>query len=163
MIRGAVAAAVAAVAVTAAAAAPPKAGLLVPGESLGGIRLGATKDQVRRAWGTNFGLCRSCKHLTWYWNYAPSTPQGAGVEFRGGRVAAVFTLWKPAYWRTPERLRVGDPAGKVTRLYGALPRRDCGDYDVLTLVAPRAVTAFYLLNESVWGFGLARPGVPACR
>ena len=81
---------------TSAAAKPPPAGVLVPGQSLGGLRLGMTPHQVTAAWGTTHGRCRSCMNTTWYFNYAPFTPQGAGVEFREGHVAAIFTLWAPA-------------------------------------------------------------------
>ena len=38
-------------AIAPAVAAPPAAGVVVPGSSLGGLWLGATKAQVERAWG----------------------------------------------------------------------------------------------------------------
>lgn len=145
-----------------AAAKPPAAGLFVPGKSLGGLRLGMTPAQVRAAWGPDYGRCRSCRNPTWYYNYAAFQPKGAGVEFRGGRVAAVFTLWAPAAWRTPKRLRIGDPATRVTQLYGALPELHCGGYDALTIPG-RATTAFYVKDDKVYGFGLSRAGVPVCR
>lgn len=151
-----------ALAATPAAAKPPPAGVLVPGKSLGGLRLQMTPAQVRARWGPDFGRCRSCFHRTWYYNYAPFHPKGAGVEFRAGRVAAVFTLWEPAAWHTPKGLRIGDAAARVTLLYGALPRVRCGRYDALTIPGP-TTTAFYLRNEKVWGFGLSRAEVPVCR
>src|SRR5206468_2481751 len=64
----AVAAAALAVA-SAAAAAPPRAGLFVPGVSLGGLRIGMTPARVRGAWGSGYGVCRGCADLTWYFNY----------------------------------------------------------------------------------------------
>ena len=149
-------------AVVPAAAKPPPAGVLVPGKSLGTLRLGMTGADVRARWGASFGRCRSCVRVTWYYTYAPFHPQGAGVEFRAGRVAAIFTIWSPAAWHTPTGLRIGDAAARVTQLYGALPRVRCGRYDALTIPGS-TTTAFYLREEKVWGFGLSRAGVPVCR
>jgi hypothetical protein len=147
-----------------AAAKPPTAGLLVPGKSLGGLRLGMTKAQVKAAWGTDFGLCRNCGFLTWYYNYTPFTPQGAGVEFRSARVAAIFTLRAPPGWHTTKRLRIGDPVSRVSELYGTLSDIGCpGSYDAMRLLTPTVVTTFYVQDEKVYGFGLSRVEVPACR
>lgn len=145
------------------AAAPPTAGILLPGRSLGGIELGATKAAVERRWGRAYGVCRGCPRETWYFNYYAFQPRGAGVELRDGRVAAVFTLYRPAGWRTPKGLVLGDSVARVTALYGALVRRECGGYAVLELPSRRAVTSFYVLDDRLWAFGLSRPGVPLCR
>jgi hypothetical protein len=145
------------------AAALPQPGVLVPGKSLGGIRLGETPRQVRGAWGASYGRCSSCRHPTWYFNYGAFQQQGAGVEFRRGRVAAVFTLWQPAGWHTRKGLTLGDPTARITELYGALPRADCGDYYSLTLPSRSALTAFYVSQDKLWGFGLMRPHVLLCR
>lgn len=145
-----------------AAAKPPPAGVLVPGKSLGGLRLGMSQAQVRAAWGADFGRCRNCPRLTWYYNYARFQPQGAGVEFRDGRVAAIFTLRAPSGWHTPKRLTIGEPQVRITELYGALLRVGCGDYDVFTMPG-RATTAFYVLDGTVYGFGLSRADLPVCR
>lgn len=158
------AAAVAAAALTPTVhAAPPRAGVLVAGERLGGVSLGTTAAQVRAAWGTRYGVCRSCGETTWYFNFRPFEPQGAGVELRRGRVAAVFTLWSPAGWRTSNGVRVGDTVVRVTELYGPLTRVECGTYYALTIPSRAAVSAVYVVEESVWGFGLLRRGVPVCR
>ena len=145
------------------AAAPPGAGVLVPGRSLGGIELGATKAEVERRWGRAYGVCRNCTAETWYFNYFAFQPRGAGVELREGRVAAVFTLYQPPGWRTTRGLALGDSVARVTSLYGALVRRECGGYSVLMLPGARATTAFYVLDDKLWAFGLSRPGVPLCR
>ena len=145
------------------AAAPPGAGVLVPGRSLGGIELGATRAEVERRWSRAYGVCRSCAAETWYFNYFAFQPRGAGVELRKGRVAAVFTLHQPPGWRTTRGLTLGDSVARVTAVYGALVRRECGGYAVLVLTGPRATTAFYVLDDTLWAFGLARPGVPLCR
>ncbi len=73
-------------------ASPPRQGLVVPGKSLGGLALGATRAEVRAAWGTRYGVCRDCRAQTWYFNLKRFEPQGAGVTFRRGRAVALFTM-----------------------------------------------------------------------
>jgi hypothetical protein len=145
------------------AAAPPPAGVLVPGRALGGIELGLTKAEVERRWGRAYGVCRGCARETWYFNYYAFRPAGVAVEFRRNRVAALYTLYRPPGWRTPNGLRLGDSAARVTQLYGALVRRACGRYEVLELGGRRGTTAFYVLDDRLWAFGLFRPGLPLCR
>jgi hypothetical protein len=140
----------------------PQRGVLVPGKSLGGVTLGMTKAQVRRAWGTRFGRCRSCADETWYFNYRPFEPQGAGVAFRRGRVMRLFTLWQPDGWRTPEAVVLGAPESEITDTYGALVRRRCDRYTALLMRSERVQTAFYVYNGELWGFGLTRPGASPC-
>jgi hypothetical protein len=118
---------------------------------------------VKAAWGGNFGRCRGCRRPTWYWNYAQFSPKGAGVEFRRGRAVAVFTLWSPPGWHTPMGLRIGEPEARITQLYGALPRTECGTYSALVMRDGRAVSAFYVLSGRVWGFGLLTPPAAPCR
>jgi hypothetical protein len=146
-----------------AAAAPPRAGVFDPGRSLGGLRLGMTPRQVEAAWGTNHGHCRNCPFPTWYYNYARFTPKGAGVEFKRGRVSAVFTLSSPEGWRTTRGLRLGDPAARVTAVYGAMTRTECGSYYALLLPHGRTVSAFYVAGERLWAFALLRIPSPPCR
>ena len=144
-------------------AGPPPVGVLVPGTSLGGLRLGMTKAEVRGAWGPRHGRCRGCTDETWYFTYKPFHPTGAGVSFRSGHVAAIFTLGEPRRWRTSRGLRIGDSSVKLARLYKPLGRTRCGSYDVLTLARRRTVTAFYVQNARVFAFGLSRAGAPVCR
>ena len=141
----------------------PRAGVLVPGTSLGGLRLGMSASRVRALLGGNFGRCRSCAWETWYYGYRPFTPAGLAVELRGRRVAAVFTMWSPSRWRSPEGLVLGDPAEQVTATYGPLTRRSCTGYDVLVLPGTGATTAFMVVDERLWGFILAGPRAPLCR
>jgi hypothetical protein len=148
---------------TSGAQAAPSRGELVPGRSLGGLELGATKAEVQAAWGTRFGRCRSCARETWYFNFRRFDPKGLGVEFRGGRVSALLTLWRPPGWRTREGLRLGDHVARVTEVYGALARQACGSYDALTLPARGAVTAFYVSGDRLWAFGLLEPRSAVCR
>ena len=146
------------------ALALPPAGVLAPGTSLGGVRLGDTRAAVVARWGGGFGVCRSCTESTLYFNRHPYEPQGAGVTFQQGRVVAVFTLWSPPGWRTTKGLVLGDDAARVTEVYGALPRSPCSGYDAYLLPTRRAaVTAIYVAGPTVWGFGLMRPSQPLCR
>jgi hypothetical protein len=161
--RIAAAIAVALVLAAPAASAPPGAGVLIPGRSLGGIELGTTKAEVERSWGRAYGVCDGCRHETWYFNYYAFQPRGAGVELRAGKVAAIFTLYQPAGWHTNRGLRLGDFEERVTSLYGSLVRRQCGGYSVLVLPGRNATTAFYVLDDRLWAFGLYRPGLPLCR
>lgn len=143
-------------------AAPPRAGIVVPGVSLGGLRLGMTPVQVRSAWGSGYGTCRGCSAPTWYFTYRIFTQQGAGVAFRQGRVAALYTLWSPPGWRTPKALAIGDPAAKITELYGPMPLEQCVGYSALLLRRAATLTAFYVVGERVYGFGLMRYGRSPC-
>ena len=152
-----------AVAVPAASAAPPPAGVLVPGRSLGGIELGMSKTEVERRWGRAYGVCRGCANETWYFNYYAFQPRGAAVEFRRDRVAAIFTLYQPPGWRTRLGVELGDRAERVRAIYGTLTRLECGAYSALLLPRRGTLTAFYVLDDRLWAFGLSRPGVPLCR
>jgi hypothetical protein len=162
-VRFVLAVVVAGIAVSAASAAPPRAGMLVPGKRLGGLALGASQNEVRAAWGARHGVCRGCRKPTWYFNFAPFEPQGAGVTFERGRAVAIFTLWAPAGWRTTRGLKVGDEASRAATLHRGLLRINCGTYYALTQDTPRAVTSIYVHDEKVWGFGLSRPREPVCR
>lgn len=141
---------------------PPTQGVLVAGTSLGGVRLGMSKAQVRQRWGSEFGRCRSCLVETWYFNYRPFQPQGTAVEFELGRVRRVFTIWQPTGWRTSTGLRLGASEADVTAAIGSLPRRKCRRYDALLRSGPAAVTVYYLYQGELWGFGLMRPTLAVC-
>jgi hypothetical protein len=154
---------VAAIAASAASAAAPRAGVLVPGRSLGGLELGATPSDVRAAWGPRHGTCRGCRKATWYFNFDRFEPEGVGVTFERGRVVAIFTIWAPSGWRTSRGLAIGDDAVRVAALHRSLVRVNCGTYYALTQNGRRAVTAIYVHDEKVWGFGLSRPREPVCR
>jgi len=142
-------------------AALPQHGVLVPGSSLGGLRLGMTPAQVGAAWGQRYGRCRNCADLTWYFNYSKFQPAGAGVRFRRGRVVGIFTLWAPN-WRTSRGLLIGDAEARVTALYGPRLTIHCTNYDALVSSRGGAQTAIYVREATVWGFGLSSAAVPAC-
>lgn len=145
-----------------AAAEPPGGGLFVPGRSLAGVRLGMTTAQVLATWGERHGVCRDCRRPTWYFNERPFRPQGTGVVFERGRVVHAFTVWKPAGWRTSEGLVLGDPGGDVGAEYGELTERRCAGYAALVRDDPSSPSVFYVYEDSLWGFGLTRPGANPC-
>jgi hypothetical protein len=147
-----------------AAAAPPRKGVFAPGRSLGGLRLGMTPAQVRAAWGSDFGRCRGCAQATWYYTYRRYHSRGAAVQFRRGRVEAIFTLWAPTGWKTTKGLYIGDNVDRVPALYGTLARADCpGNYYALTMPSPGGVNVIYVVNEKIFGFGLLSFRAPICR
>jgi hypothetical protein len=154
--------ALAATALSAFMLGPPSHGVVVPGVNLGGLRLGMTPAQVRTAWGSGYGLCRGCAATTWYFTYRPFTQQGAGVTFRKGRVTALYTVWAPPGWQTTKRLVVGDPAAKITQLYGPMPLEQCLGYSALLLRQGPTLTAFYVVDQQVYGFALIRYGRSPC-
>ena len=140
----------------------PNPGVLVPGKSLGGVRLGMTQAEVRAQWGAAFGRCRGCRQETWYFNYRKFRPQGAAVRFTKGRVDAVWTLWQPPGWRTSDGLRLGSAAPTINVRYGALVTITCGSYRALIKTTRHVTTVFYIFGEKLWGFGLNRPGAVPC-
>jgi hypothetical protein len=162
----AVAVAIAAVAAIAmipsSTAAPPRQAEFVPARSLAGVRLGMTPAQVLQAWGKRHGVCRTCVDRTWYFNYRPFTPEGAGAVFRRGRVVHVFTVWRPSGWKTPEGLVLGAPASDVSRIYGSLDRRPCTSYHALLKPGKRVESVFYVFRAKLWGFGLILKNASPC-
>jgi hypothetical protein len=140
----------------------PERGFFIPGESLGGVRIGMTKATVASAWGSRHGVCRSCPHEIWYFNYKPFLPEGVGIVFERGRVTHAFTVWQPEGWRTPEGLLVDGPAADIARTYGPLDRRECGRYNALVEAGLEAQTVYYVFENEVWGFGLTVPDASPC-
>jgi hypothetical protein len=73
----------------------PTRGVLIPGQTIGGVGVGMTQDQVRARWGRNFTVCQNCgKNLVWLYVYPGAEPLGAAVKFNvpspesGGSAAA---------------------------------------------------------------------------
>jgi hypothetical protein len=144
------------------ALALPQQGVLVPGKSFAGLRLGATGAQIEATWGKRHGRCQDCRRPTWYFTYRRFEPQGAGVSFRNGAAESFFTIWSPPGWHTNRGLTVGDPESSITRLYGVLRRVECGTYSALVLRRGGTDTQFYVHRGEVWGFGLSSAGAPPC-
>ena len=63
----------------------PQHAVVVPGKSFAGLKLGATGQQIKAAWGPRYGVCRGCLRPTWFFTYKPFEPQGAAVSFRRGQ------------------------------------------------------------------------------
>jgi hypothetical protein len=147
----------------AAAASLPPEGRLVPGRSLGGLRLGETAKQVRAQLGRRYGVCRGCATTTWYFTYRPFTRSGLAVELRRGRVSALWTIWQPRGWRTPKGLRLGALQEQVNALAGPLVPLVCSGYDALTRDSGSVRTAYYVVDGKLWGFGLLRRSANPCR
>jgi hypothetical protein len=145
------------------AAALPARGVLSPGQSLGGVRLGETAVQVRARWGSRFTRCAVCPRTTWLYTYPSGGPRGAAVSFRNGRVAAVFTLGLPRGWRTTKGVVLGDPAEKVQAVYGRLSWSRCIGYGALSMRSAGVVSSIYTYGDSVYGFALTRAGEPVCQ
>lgn len=164
MRRSLLSSAVAALVLAAPAAAElPQAGALVPGRSLGGIRLEESPRAVRAALGTFYGACRDCVRRTWYFTYRPFDRHGLAVEFTRGRVSGIYTLWRPARWHAPHRLGFGSPVLAVHRLTGASRTSACRGYDALVRDSAHARTAYYVYGGRLWGFGLFLRGANPCR
>jgi hypothetical protein len=157
----AIAATVVAALASPAVAAAPVQGVFVPGESLGGIRLGMTGADVRARWGFRYGVCRNCARTTWYFNLKPFQPQGGGVEFRGGRVARVFTVWRPLGWRTTDGIALGVRSDELPFVRSTEPR-SCDGYSAYAVRDGRATSIFYLFRGRLWGFALMRRGLSPC-
>jgi hypothetical protein len=146
-----------------AAASLPRPGVLVPGRSLGGIGLGVTAVQVEKTLGRAHGVCRGCVRTTWYFTYKRFDAHGLAVELTRGRVSAVYTVWQPTGWHADHGLRLGAAQYRVTAVTGPLLSLACAGYTVLVKDAGSVRTAYYLLDERLWGFGLLRRGADPCR
>ncbi len=146
-----------------AAAGLPSAGILVPGRSLAGLRLGESQRAVRAALGRSHGVCDDCARSTWYVTYKPFTKQGLAVEFAGGRVSGLYTLWKPRGWHTESGLYLGATPLQVHHDAGFLRTIACAGYDALAADGRRARTVYYLFHGTLWGFGLFRRQAAPCR
>ena len=146
-----------------ASAALPRAGTLVPGRSLGGLRIGETARDVRAALGTSYGVCRGCAPTTWYFTSRPFDRHGLAVELEGGRVAGLYTVWKPDGWSTTRGLRLGASEAELQRLAGPLVPIVCSDYDARVRDEAGTRTVYYVLRGRLWGFGLLRLHADPCR
>ena len=121
-----------------------------------------TKAQVLHAWGKRHGVCRDCARMTWYFNDRPFAPEGAGVVFARGRVAHVFTVWRPPGWRTSDGLTLGAPAERIGSAYVVLEEVSCTGYTALVAAIAGARSVFYVYRGKLWGFGLMRPDSSPC-
>jgi hypothetical protein len=141
----------------------PTHGVLTPGVSLAGVRIGDTVAKVKRIWGSNYKVCPECKSPTWYYIYPKAEPLGAAVKFKDGRVVAAFTLGSPTGWRTAEGLLMGEQIDRVAALYGALGWHVCIGYGAMSMRKGNTVTSIYTTGEAVYGFAITAPAEPVCQ
>jgi hypothetical protein len=142
----------------------PARGILKPGQSLAGVKLGDTMARVKELWGQNYKVCadRQCGYPTWYYIYPKGEPLGASVRFRKGKVVTIFTLGSPTGWRTAEGLLIGEQIDRINQLYGKLTWSVCVGYGAMSMRSGQAVTSIYTTGEAVYGFALSRPSEPVC-
>jgi hypothetical protein len=142
----------------------PAQGVLTPGKSLAGVKLGDSMQRVRNIWGKNYKVCRGkqCPYPTWYYIYPKGEPLGASVRFRNGKVVTIFTLGSPTGWRTSEGLLIGEQIDRIAALYGKLTWSVCIGYGAMSMRTSQAVTSIYTTGEAVYGFALSRPSEPVC-
>jgi hypothetical protein len=146
----------------AAAAALPREGVLVPGRSLGGVRLGEPGARVVTSLGRH-STCRGCRKTTWYFTYKLYDAHGLAVELTRSRVSGIYTLWQPPGWRGPGGLGLGAYESQVISAAGPLVTVKCRLYDVLVRDSSGARTAYYIVNGKLYAFGLFRRGASPCR
>ncbi len=144
----------------------PDQGVLVSGRSLAGIQLGDSMATVRALWGGHFTSCpgHTTKGMWCYLYPPPDDPVGAGVQFVGGKVVAVFTLGMTFGWRTTTGIKVGqllnNPEGDSNDGSKWL---SCSGYSAkATPNGNGAVTSILTQGPSVYGFALTRPSVSPC-
>ena len=147
----------------ASSATLPTHGILNPGVSLAGVRIGDTDVKVKRLWGSNYKICPDCKFPTWFYFYQRGEPLGAAVKFKEGKVVAAFTLGSPTGWRTKEGLLLGEQIDKVASLYGSLGWHVCIGYGAMSMRHGNTVTSIYTTGTAVYGFAITAPKEPVCQ
>lgn len=137
----------------------PVRGVLVPGKSLGGIRLGDDGGKVLTLWGRDYTMLPG-QPMTWLYMSPTGDPYGAGVSFREGKVTAIFTLGGITGWHRSDGVHVGEllqtfnaPNGKTTA---------CSGYGAISTRSGGAVTSILTIGQAVYGFALTRPSEPIC-
>ena len=141
----------------------PKAGVLVPGRSLGGVTLGEPAAKVTSTLGRFYGVCDGCARTTWYFTYGRWQQSGLAVELVAGRVTGVYTVWNPPGWRTRSGLQLGAVEAQVTQLAKAPLTIVCSSYSTHVRDAGRTRTVYYVVDGKLWGFGLFARGSDPCR
>lgn len=141
----------------------PTRGLVVPGVSFAGVKLGDTEQRVRARWGNRFSVCSYCTDTTWLYTYQFGEPLGAAVRFENNKAVALFSLGSPAGWKTDKGLAMGDPISDVYQYYATTGTTRCIGFDALTARIGRSVTAFYSAAGVIYGFAIVNPGMTVCQ
>ena len=147
----------------AALAGLPSPGKLIPGRSLAGVRIGEPQRSVQATLGRSYGVCNGCAVPTWYFNVREFDQHGLGVEFTKGRVSAVYTIWQPDGWTGPKGLTLGALQAEVDASAGPIFQVTCAGYTAWVNDGKSVRTVYYILNGSLWGFGLVRAHANPCR
>ena len=145
----------------------PSRGIVVPGQSIGGISIGMTTTAVQTKWGTKYTLCpiaSGCPKATpvWLYVYPGAEPLGAAVKFQNNKVVAVFTLGSPVNWGL-KGIMMGDPVSNIYNLYGTLNTVNCIGYDALSVRIGNSTTSFYSANGVIYGYALTAPTEKVCQ
>ena len=141
----------------------PMRGVIIPGVSLAGVKIGDTEQRVRRLWGGNFVTCKYCSDATWLYEYQNGEPLGAAARFQKGKVVAVFSLGSPSGWRTNKGLYIGDPISNVYQYFPRTGTTRCIGFDAITIRTGKVVTAVYSSAGVVYGFALVTPSMTVCQ
>jgi hypothetical protein len=169
----------------------PSHGVVVPGQSIGGITLGMTEQQVEQHWGHGFFVCTKCgKNLVWLFEYPGAEPLGAAIKFdapasagvtptstktttskvpstlaklnASAKVVAVFTLGSPLGWGTKGAMMF-DPVSNVYNLFGNTGDAQCIGYDALTVRIGSSTMSFYTASGVIYGYALTAPTQSPCQ
>jgi hypothetical protein len=141
----------------------PSQGLVVPGVSFAGVRIGDTMQQVQTLWGSGYQTCKYCADPTWLYEYRGAEPLGAAVRFERGKVVAAFSLGSPGGWRTKDGLYMGDPISNVYQHYTNTGTTRCIGFDAITARTGHVITAFYSAGGVIYGFALVSPSMTVCQ
>lgn len=141
----------------------PTRGVVVPGVTFAGLKLGNTEQQVQAVWGHNYTKCGYCKDETWLYVYRGAEPLGAAVRFQKNKLVAVFSLGSPAGWKTDKGLYMGDPIANVYQYYPTTGTTRCIGFDAITAKTGKSVTAFYSAAGVVYGFAMVIPTMTVCQ
>jgi hypothetical protein len=141
----------------------PMKGIVIPGVSLAGVKIGDTEQHVKAVWGPNFVVCKYCSDPTWLYEYQQGEPLGTAARFQKGKVVAVFTLGSPAGWKTNKGLYIGDPISNAYQYFANPGTTRCIGFDAITLRHGNVVTAIYSSAGVVYGFALVTPTMTVCQ
>jgi hypothetical protein len=141
----------------------PVRGIVIPGVSLAGVKVGDTEQRVKKLWGDNFVVCKYCTDPTWLYEYQTGEPLGAAARFQRGKVVAVFSLGSPAGWRTNKGLYIGDPIQNAYTFFPRTGTTRCIGFDAITIKQGNVVTAIYSSAGVVYGFALVTPAMTVCQ
>jgi hypothetical protein len=139
----------------------PVNGILVPGKSLGGVRLGDPAAKVQMLWGRDYTVL-SDRPTTWLYMSPTGDPFGAAVSFRHRVVTAVFTIGGTGGWHTSNGLRVGQTLASFNDPSPSSTSTACIGYGAVSTRSGSAVTSILTNGQAVYGFALTRPFEPVC-